>query len=84
MSMEEKQNSQTFQDFSQSTFKPNSLIDIATIVKECNKKSIAKKLCSKHYYYFHRYGNFDPIKCQCCGRRSVFFRSKTWHYKKIN
>ena len=53
-------------------------------VKECNKKSIAKKLCSKHYYYSHRYGNFDPIKCQCCGRRSVFFRSKTWHYKEIN
>ncbi len=45
MSMEEKQNSQTFQDFSQSTFKPNSLIDIATIVKECSKKNIPLEVC---------------------------------------
>ena len=40
MSMEEKQNSQTFQDFSLSTFKPKSLDEISSIIKECYKKSI--------------------------------------------
>ena len=40
MSMEEKQNSQTFQDFSQSIFKPKTLEEISTIVKECYKKNI--------------------------------------------
>jgi len=38
--MEEKQNSQTFQDFSQSIFKPKTLEEISTIVKECYKKNI--------------------------------------------
>jgi glycolate oxidase FAD binding subunit len=38
--MEEKQNSQTFQDFSQSIFKPKSLGEISLIIKECYKKSI--------------------------------------------
>ena len=40
MSMEEKQNSQTFQDFSQSLLKPESLGEISLIIKECYKKSI--------------------------------------------
>jgi hypothetical protein len=39
MSMEEKQNFQTFQDFNQSTFKPNSLGEISSIIKECYKKN---------------------------------------------
>ena len=40
MSMEEKQNSQTFQDFSQSIFKPKTTEEISLIVKECYKKNI--------------------------------------------
>jgi len=38
--MEEKQNSQTFQDFSQSIFKPKTTEEISLIVKECYKKNI--------------------------------------------
>jgi glycolate oxidase FAD binding subunit len=40
MSMEEKQNSQTFQDFNQSIFKPKTKEEISAIVKECYKKNI--------------------------------------------
>ena len=40
MSMEEKQNSQTFQDFNQNIFKPNSREEITQIVKNCYKKNI--------------------------------------------
>ena len=40
MSMEEKLNSQTFQDFKQSTFKPSSREEISRIIKECYKKNI--------------------------------------------
>jgi glycolate oxidase FAD binding subunit len=40
MSMEEKQNSQTFQDFSQSTFKPETIEEISAVIKECYKKNI--------------------------------------------
>ena len=40
MSMEEKQNSQTFQDFSQSTFKPKTIEKISAVIKECYKKNI--------------------------------------------
>ena len=40
MSMEEKQNSLTFQDFSQSVLKPENREDISLIVKECYKKNI--------------------------------------------
>ena len=40
MFMEEKQNFQTFQDFSQSTFKPSSREEISRIIKECYKKNI--------------------------------------------
>jgi glycolate oxidase FAD binding subunit len=40
MSMEEKQNSQTFQDFSQSTFKPKTIEEISAVIKECYKKNI--------------------------------------------
>jgi glycolate oxidase FAD binding subunit len=38
--MEEKLNSQTFQDFKQSTFKPSSREEISRIIKECYKKNI--------------------------------------------
>tara|TARA_B100001093_G_scaffold188883_1_gene181483 strand:+ start:1304 stop:2557 length:1254 start_codon:yes stop_codon:yes gene_type:complete len=38
--MEEKQNSQTFQDFSQSTFKPETIEEISAVIKECYKKNI--------------------------------------------
>jgi glyoxylase-like metal-dependent hydrolase (beta-lactamase superfamily II) len=38
--MEEKQNSQTFQDFSQSVFKPETREEILEIVKNCYKKNI--------------------------------------------
>jgi glycolate oxidase FAD binding subunit len=38
--MEEKQNSQTFQDFSQSTFKPKTIEEISAVIKECYKKNI--------------------------------------------
>ena len=40
MSMEEKQNSQTFQDFNQSVFKPNTREEISEIIKNCYKKNI--------------------------------------------
>ena len=40
MSMEEKQNSQTFQDFSQSVFKPKTIDEVSRIIKECYKKNI--------------------------------------------
>ncbi len=40
MSMEEKQNSQTFQGFNQSTFKPNTRDEISEIIKSCYKKNI--------------------------------------------
>ena len=40
MSMEEKQNSQTFQDFSQTIFRPKTIDEISKIVKECYKKNI--------------------------------------------
>ena len=46
MSMEEKQNSQTFQDFSPSVLKPNSEETIADIVKYCYKKNIPLEICS--------------------------------------
>jgi glycolate oxidase FAD binding subunit len=38
--MEEKQNSQTFQDFKQSVFKPNTREEIIEIIKNCYKKNI--------------------------------------------
>ena len=40
MSMEEKQNSQTFQDFNQNTFKPQTRKEISEIIKFCYKKNI--------------------------------------------
>ena len=40
MSMEEKRNSQTFQDFNQSVFKPNTREEIAEIIRDCYKKNI--------------------------------------------
>ena len=40
MFMEEKQNSQTFLDFNQDTFKPSSREEIAEIIKNCYKKNI--------------------------------------------
>ena len=40
MSMEEKQNFQTFQDFSQSVLKPKTREEISSIIKECYKKNI--------------------------------------------
>ena len=40
MSMEEKQNSLTFQDFSQSVLKPETREDISFIIQECYKKNI--------------------------------------------
>ena len=40
MSMEEEQNSQTFQDFNQSVLKPLSEREISEIVKSCFKKNI--------------------------------------------
>jgi len=43
--MEEKQNSQTFQDFSQSTFKPKTTEEISSIIKECFKKNIPLEVC---------------------------------------
>jgi FAD/FMN-containing dehydrogenase len=38
--MEEKQNSQTFQDFSSSVIKPDNEQSIADIIKHCYKKNI--------------------------------------------
>jgi glycolate oxidase FAD binding subunit len=43
--MEEKQNFQTFQDFSKTTLKPVSLADISSIVIECYKKNIPLEIC---------------------------------------
>ena len=40
MSMEEKQNSQTFLDFNQNTFNPSSREEIAEIIRNCYKKNI--------------------------------------------
>ena len=40
MSMEEKQNSQTFQDFNQSIFKPSTREEISEIIKNCYKKNV--------------------------------------------
>ena len=40
MSMEEKQNSQTFLDFNQNIFKPISREEIAEIIRNCYKKNI--------------------------------------------
>ena len=40
MSMEEKQNSQTFLDFNQSTFNPSTREEIVEIIKDCYKKNI--------------------------------------------
>ena len=40
MFMEEKQNSQTFQDFNQSIFKPETRKEISEIIKNCYKKNI--------------------------------------------
>ncbi len=40
MSTEEKQNFQTFQDFNQSVFKPETREEISSIIQECNKKNI--------------------------------------------
>jgi glycolate oxidase FAD binding subunit len=40
MFMEEKQNSQTFLDFNQNTFKPTTREEIAEIIKNCYKKNI--------------------------------------------
>ena len=40
MSMEEKQNFQTFQDFSGSILKPTKEKEISEIIKECYKKNI--------------------------------------------
>ena len=40
MSMEEKQNSQTFQDFSLSIFKPETIEEISSIIRECYKRNV--------------------------------------------
>jgi hypothetical protein len=40
MSMEEKQNSQIFQDFNQNIFKPTTREEISEIIKNCYKKNI--------------------------------------------
>ena len=45
MFMEEKTNSQTYQDFSQSVFKPKSRDEISYIVRECYKKNIPIEIC---------------------------------------
>ena len=45
MSMEEKQNSQTFQDFSLSVLKPDKEEIIAEIIKHCYKKNIPLEIC---------------------------------------
>jgi glycolate oxidase FAD binding subunit len=45
MSMEKKQISQTFQDFSPSVLKPNNEEAIADIVKHCYKKNIPLEIC---------------------------------------
>ena len=45
MYMEEKQNFQTFQDSSQLIFKPKSIEEISTIIKECYKKNVPLEIC---------------------------------------
>ena len=40
MFMEEKQNSQTFQDFNQSIFNPSTREEIVEIIRDCYKKNI--------------------------------------------
>jgi glycolate oxidase FAD binding subunit len=45
MSMEEKQNFQTFQDFSSSVLKPDKEEAIAEIIKHCYKKNIPLEIC---------------------------------------
>ena len=40
MSMEEKQNSQTFLDFNQSNFNPSTREEIVEIIKDCYRKNI--------------------------------------------
>ena len=45
MSMEEKQNSQTFQDFSSSVLKPDKEETIAEIIKHCYKNNIPLEIC---------------------------------------
>ena len=45
MSMEEKQNSQTFQDFSSSVLKPDKEETIAEVIKHCYKKNIPLEIC---------------------------------------
>ena len=47
MFMEEKQNSQTFLDFNQDTFKPSSREEIAEIIINCFKKSIPLEINGK-------------------------------------
>jgi len=47
MFMEEKQNSQTFLDFNQDTFKPSSREEIAEIIKNYYKKSIPLEINGK-------------------------------------
>ena len=61
MSMEEKQNFQTFLDFNQNTFKPNSREEIVEIVKNCYKKNIPLEINgSKSKYRIGR--NFQSEK----------------------
>ncbi len=45
MSMEEKQNSQIFQDFSKLILKPTTKEDVSTIIRECYKKNIPVEIC---------------------------------------
>jgi glycolate oxidase FAD binding subunit len=45
MSMEEKQNFQTFQDFSSSVLKPSKEEAVADIIKYCYKKNIPLEIC---------------------------------------
>ena len=45
MSMEEKQNSQTFQDFKQSIYKPKTRTEISEVVRNCYKKNIPLEIC---------------------------------------
>ena len=45
MSMEEKQNFQTFQDFSSSVLKPDKEEAIAGIIKHFYKKNIPLEIC---------------------------------------
>ena len=45
MSTEEKQNSLTSQDFSQSILKPKTRDEILLIIQECYKKNIPLEVC---------------------------------------